>query len=235
MNSVRVDVWSDVACPWCWVGKRNLEAAASDAGVELDVHWHAFELDPSAPKELHGDVSLVGRLARKYGTNEAQAQQMIDRMRSVGESVGLEFRFERVQPVSTFDAHRLLAWAADSGLQDALKDRLFRAYMNEGSRISDRDVLVEAAAQVGLDAERAGAVLSGDDFAQDVRADEAAAGQMGVSGVPFFVLDGKLGIPGAQPPAKLAELLSRVLSERTEAEPEVSGEVCGPDGCEVPS
>ena len=110
MTTVRVDVWSDVACPWCWVGKRNLAQAATDAGVEVELHWHAFELDPAAPKQLpEQGGTIVERLAEKYGTSAAQAQQMVDRMTGVGASVGLDFRFDRVKPTNTFDAHRLLA------------------------------------------------------------------------------------------------------------------------------
>ena len=136
MTTLRVDVWSDVACPWCWVGKRNLAQAASDAGVSVELRWHAFELDPSAPKTPpENGGSLIQRLAEKYGTTQAQAQQLVDRMTGVGASVGLEFRFDRVKPTNTFDAHRLLAWAATHGKQDALAERLFQDYMHEGQRV----------------------------------------------------------------------------------------------------
>ena len=233
MSAVRVDVWSDVACPWCWVGKRNLARAASEAGVEVELHWHAFELDPSAPKSLpEGGLSLVQRLAQKYGVSEPQAQQMIDRMTAVGASVGLEFRFERVVPTSTFDAHRLLAWAAGKGKQDALAERLFEAYMHEGERVSDPEVLVRAVEAVGLDADAAQAVLSGDDYSREVRNDRTEASQMGVTGVPFFVFDGKYAAAGAQPPDVLAKVLTRVVEERPVLVTE--GEVCGPDGCVLP-
>ncbi len=236
MSSVRVDVWSDVACPWCWVGKRNLEAAAREAGLELDVRWHAFELDASAPRTHDPSIPYVDRLARKYGASPAQAQQMVDRMTGVGEGVGIDFRFDRARPVNTFDAHRLLAWAAQSGKQDALKERLFKAYMHEGKLLTDRDVLVDLAADAGLDPEHATAVLSGEDFAREVREDEAAAAELGVTGVPFFVVDGRFAIPGAQPPDAIVRVLARAQEEAEAVEPETAaGEVCGPDGCAVPS
>lgn len=231
MSAIRVDVWSDVACPWCWVGKRHLEQAAREAGHELDVHWHAFQLNPGAPKSVEPNVDYVGKLARKYGVSRDQGQAMIDRMTGVGEGVGLDFRFDRVQPTNTFDAHRLLAWAEESGKQDALKERLFQLYMHEGKSVADRDVLVEAAESVGLDAERANAVLSGNEFASQVRADQGEAARLGVSGVPFFVIDESLAFGGAQPPDVIQKVFERAVEARKPTLVVEEGEACGIDGC----
>ena len=233
MRPLRVEVWSDIACPWCWVGKRHLEAALAQLDHPVEVSWRAFELDASAPKTHDPGVDYVMRLANKYGTTRDGAQQMIDRMTSVGKERGLDFRFDRAKPSNTFDAHRLLAWAARHGKQDALKERLFKAYMNEGVSMSDHEALAELAGEVGLDVERAQAVLSGDDFTQHVRDDEALAAEIGVRGVPFFVLDQTLAVQGAQPTEVLVDALKRVLDERPSEVEVVASEpdACGVDGC----
>ncbi len=241
MKPLSVEVWSDIACPWCWVGKRHLEAALAEFDQPVEVIWRAFELDASAPKTADPAVDYVERLARKYRTSTDGAQQMIDRMTGVGRDNGLDFRFDRAQAGNTFDAHRLLAWAATQGKQSELKERLFQAYMHEGKSVSDLDVLVELAADVGLDAERAQAQLSGDDWAQEVRDDEARAAEIGVTGVPFFAIAGRYAVQGAQPADVLASVLRRAQADlgaddagADDAGAEIeSGEVCGPDGCAV--
>ncbi len=243
MTKTRVEIWSDIACPWCWVGKRNLEAALADFGGEVEVLWRAFELDPSAPKESPEGVDNVARLAKKYRVPREAAQGMVDRMVAVGAERGLEFRFDRLRPGNTFDAHRILRWAATMGRQSEVKERLFQAYMGDGRSISDHGVLVELVAEVGLDADQAQAILSSDAHGAAVREDEAIAGQLGITGVPFFVIDGRYALSGAQPPENLLEVLHRAAAEaRAEegaegqgAEPAAGGEGCGPDSCVVPS
>lgn len=231
METIAIDVWSDIACPWCWVGKRHLEAALEEIDQPVELTWHAFELDPSAPKVPDRDVDYVARLGKKYGVGTAEAQGMIDRMTKVGASVGLDFRFDRVTPTNTFDAHRLLHWAHGEGVQDALKERLFCAYMSEGANVGDPATLVALAKEVGLDEARAEAILAGDEYRDAVRADERAAQQMGVRGVPCFVLGGRYAVSGAQPPNVLVEALRELGREKTAND----AEVCGPDGCAVPS
>lgn len=241
MRSLSVAVWSDIACPWCWVGKRHLEAAIAEVPFEVEVEWHSFELDPSAPRSLpRDDVDYVQRLAKKYRTTRAQAQAMIDRMVGVGEGVGLDFRFDRAKPGNTFDAHRLLHWAKAKGRQGELEERLFRAYMHEGRAVAETEVLVELAAEVGLDADGAQGVLSSDAHAAEVRADEALAHHLGVTGVPFFVVAERFAVPGAQPAKVLREVLERAWRETGEGEGEArarseseAAPVCGPDGCAV--
>lgn len=239
MSALPVMVWSDIACPWCWVGKRHLEAAIAELPFEVSVEWRAFELDPSAPRSLPDDVDYVERLAKKYRASRSQAQAMIDRMVGVGESVGLDFRFDRAKPGNTFDAHRLLHWAKGKGRQDALKERLFRAYMHEGRSVSDAETLVELAEAVGLDAEGAQAVLNTDAEAAEVRADEALAREIGITGVPFFVAGERYAVPGAQPAEVLQQVLERAWREVGGAEAAATsttdedGLACGPDGCAV--
>ena len=234
MKKLRVDVWSDIACPWCYVGKRRLEAALAkfphrDA---VEVVWRAFELDPSAPPERPSDVGYAERLAKKYGSSVNEAQGMITRMTDVAATDGLDFHFEKIRPGNTFDAHRVLHLALERGKQDAVKERFLLAYMTEGAPIGDPETLVRLAAEAGLDAEEVRATLASDASAREVREDEDEARELGISGVPFFVFAGKLAVSGAQP----AELLLRALTQawkELEARPEVfaEGAVCGPDGC----
>lgn len=234
---MRVDVWSDIACPWCWVGKRHLEAAlAQFDATPVEIVWRAFELDPSAPRRIEGEVDYVGRLASKYGTTRVDAQGMIDRMTQTGAERGLEFRFDRVKPVNTFDAHRLLAWAKTTGPepQNRLKERLFVAYMSEGLDLGDPQTLVELAAAVDLSADRAQSIVTTDEFADEVRQDEALAGKLGITGVPLFAFASKYAVPGAQPPEVLLDIMNRawelVKPPRLEAV-QSAGPTCGPDGC----
>jgi predicted DsbA family dithiol-disulfide isomerase len=233
MRSLRVEIWSDIACPWCWVGKRHLEAAAERFEGELEIVWRAFELDPSAPTVCDPSVTNVERLARKYGVPRQQARQMIDRMTAIGAELGLDFRFDRSQYANTFDAHRLLEHAAEHGRQDALKERLFRAYMTEGRSIANHETLVELATEVGLDSDQVRLVLSTDAYTDVVRDEQRLAQQLGVRGVPFFVIDGRYAIGGAQPPDVLLEALERAAADRHPASHDA--ESCGPDGCALPS
>lgn len=226
-DPLRVDVWSDIACPWCWVGKRHLERAIDALDRPAEVVWHAFELDPAAPVEDGGSIDYIERLARKYRVSSDEAQGMIDRMCATGVRVGLEFRFDRVRPTNTFDAHRLLTWARARGRQDLLKERLFRAYMTEGALLGDRGVLVEQARSVDLDPDEAADLLASGRLIEEVRADEAAAHRLGVRGVPFFVLGHRYAISGAQPPEVLAEALEALVEQKAGDE----ALQCGPEGC----
>lgn len=214
MDPLRIEVWSDIACPWCWIGKRGLDLALEKFDQPVSLRWRAFELNPQAPLELPGKVDYVQRLAEKYGVDHAAAQQMIDRIVATGSERGLELRFDRIRPANTFAAHRLLAWARDSGLQSGLKEAIFRAYLNEGRLVSDHAVLLELVGQVGLDAGTAGEALGSDAFAAEVRQDEQRAAQIGITGVPCFVFpQTHSGISGAQPPEVLLQALRQVQSK----------------------
>ncbi len=209
---LRVDIWSDVACPWCWVGKKRLESAADLAGVRLDVTWRAFELNPRAAVDAVADVDYIGKLASKYHTSRAGAQQMVDRMVDAGVDEKIEFRFDRIRPSNTFDAHRVLAYARTHGHQNALKERLFLAYFNEGKAMSDRPTLVECAEEVGLVGSDVGAMLESDQLAEHVRNDEMEAQERNVTGVPFFLLADRFAIPGAQPIETIVRVFEKVAS-----------------------
>ena len=210
---MRVEIWSDVVCPWCYIGKRRFEQALASFPHrnEVEVVWRSFELDPSAPAERVGDYAEL--LSAKYGVPVARAQEMIDTMTATAAQEGLDFRFDRARPGSTFDAHRLLHLAAERGVQDALKERLLRATFTEGEPIGDVETLVRLAAEVGLDAEEARDVLRGSRFADEVRADEREAQRFGITGVPFFVVDRTYGVSGAQPADALRQVLDKAWQD----------------------
>lgn len=244
MMVLRIDVWSDIACPWCFVGKRRLEAALADFPHKDQVAlvWRAFELNTAAPRSLPAAVDYPERIAKKYGTTRAQGQAMCDRMANTAAEDGLRFRFDSIRPSNTFDAHRLLHLALEEGCQDALKERLFAAYLEQGEAIGEHDVLLRLACEVGLDEDAVRAVLDGDAHGQQVREDQAMAKELGVTGVPFFVLDMRLAISGAQPAAVLRHALDDAWSHQhasaegaaatavAGAAPEEDA-ACGPDGC----
>lgn len=235
MKKLRIDIWSDIACPWCYVGKRRLEAALAQFSQRdsVEIVWRAFELDPSAPRVLEGTVSYAERLGKKYGTSAAQAQAMMDRMTDVARADGLDFHFECIRPGNTFDAHRILHMAAESGKQDILKERFLRAYLSEGEPIGERETLVRLAAEVGLDDELVRATLASDAYTREVRADENEARSNGIRGVPFFVFVGRYAVSGAQPAEVLLRALGKAWSD-IEAKPVIleEGAACGPHGCD---
>ncbi len=207
---MRIEIFSDVVCPWCAVGKRRLERALERFSHvdEVEVVWRAFELDPQAPvRRTAGDSAQ--RLATKYGMSREEALSVHAQLTATAAAEGLDVHFDRVQPGNTFDAHRLLHLAGEQGaaLQDALKERLFLAYFSEGAAIGEPETLVRLAAEVGLDAGECSELLAGDRYADEVRADEQDARRLGVTGVPFFVVDSTFGIAGAQDPQVILEVL----------------------------
>ena len=210
---MRIDIWSDMVCPWCYLGHRRFELALeelADDGVDtVDVRWHAFELDPDAPAEP-GDLRAV--IERKYGPGAFDG--MTGRLTALGAADGLEYRFDLAQRVNTFDAHRLTALAATHGAdrQDRMLRRLFRAYFTEGADVSDHGVLAGLAELAELDRDGAAAVLDGDAHAEEVLADGARARAADITGVPAFVLDERALIPGAQDTATMVRFLSRQAS-----------------------
>ena len=208
-----VEIWSDVVCPWCYIGKRRFEAALERFGHadEVTVMWRSFELDPEAAHVSEG--TATERLAAKYGMSLERAAQLHGEMTERAAAEGLEFRFDLARGGNTFDAHRLIHLAATYGHQAAAQERLMRAYFTEGEAISDPDTLIRLVAGVGVEVEEARDVLAGDRFASDVREDELLASQLGIQGVPFFVLDRRYGVSGAQPPEVLVQALERAWGE----------------------
>ena len=232
---MKIEIWSDIVCPWCAIGKRRFESALErfDHRDDVEVVWRSFELDPTAPAER--PESLNEHLAAKYGMSVAQAAAMHQQMTATAAQEGLDFRFDRARPGNTFDAHRLIHLAAEHGLQDAMKDRLLTAYFTEGQPIGDISTLTRLAGEVGVDEVLAKETLSGDAFADAVRADEAEASALGISGVPFFVVDRRYGVSGAQPADLLLEVLDKAWSQRQPMTMvNVDGDAaCAEDNCAV--
>jgi predicted DsbA family dithiol-disulfide isomerase len=200
-----VEIWSDIACPWCYVGKRRFEAALAGFDHEVEVVWRSFELDPGAPASR--EVSAAEHLSSKYGMPVEEARARQAQLAAMAAADGLEFNFDRVRPANTFDAHRLTHLAKAHGLQDAMKERLQRAYLTDGELLSDHATLARLAAEVGVpDAEE---MLASDRYTAEVRDDERLAQEIGITAVPTFVVDRRVAVAGAQQPEVLRELLQR--------------------------
>ncbi|MEV5433041.1 DsbA family oxidoreductase [Streptomyces sp. NPDC052701] len=235
---MRVEIWSDIACPWCYVGKARFEKAlaAFPHRDRVEVVHRSFELDPGRAKD---DVQpVVTMLTRKYGMSREQALAGEDHLGAQAAAEGLDYRTRGRDHGSTFDMHRLLHLAREHGRQERLLDLLYRAnFAEERSVFNDDDRLVELAVAAGLDADAARAVLADPDaYAAEVRADEREAAQLGATGVPFFVLDRAYGVSGAQPVEVFAQALAQAWGERSPLRPAgpQDAEACGPDGCAVP-
>ena len=213
---MKVEVWSDVVCPWCYIGKRRFQAALArfEHRDDVELVWRSFELDPSAPPSTTEQGTYAALLSAKTGRSAVEAQAMLDAMTATAAQEGLDFRFDLARPGNSFDAHRLLHLALAHAKQDALKERLDRATFSEGSPVSDPASLRLLAVEVGLPETEVDAVLGSDLYADAVRADEAQARAYGISGVPFFVVDGRYGVSGAQPPDLLLQTLEQAWSER---------------------
>jgi predicted DsbA family dithiol-disulfide isomerase len=238
---VKVEIWSDVVCPWCYIGKRRFESALREfehAG-DVEVEWKAFQLDPttvSVSEKAAGPSDAHARtLAAKFGRPVAEVQQMIDHVDQTAAAEGLEFHQDVSVPANTVKAHQLLHLAGERGVQDAVKERLLKAHFSEGEPLGDDETLVRLVAEAGLDADEARAVLAEDRYVAEVRADIAEASALGARGVPFFVVDRKYGVSGAQPAEQFLQVLQRAW---TESRPltlvgESTDDACGPDGCAI--
>jgi predicted DsbA family dithiol-disulfide isomerase len=211
---VTIDVVSDVVCPWCFVGKRKLDAALNLVSeLEVEVNWRPFQLDPTIPQ---GGISRRDYMAKKFGPEKIAA--IHQRLEGVGAEAGVAFAFEKIErSPNTLDAHRVIRWAQAHGAQSALVDRLFTLYFMEGADIGDRDLLARLAGEHGMDAATIRAALDTNQDAVAVQQEIASAVRMGVSGVPFFILDGRLGVSGAQPPEILADAIRKAAAEPMQA------------------
>lgn len=209
---MNIEIWSDVVCPWCYIGKRRLETALSRFPHvdDVTVIWRSFELNPSAPKT--STESTRQMLARKYGVSLEQADAMQERVGGLAAQEGLNYRLELTKPESSFDAHRLLHFAKEYGRQDALKERLFAAYFTEGASLGDPETLIALAVDAGLEKQAVADVLARGDYAGAVRADREQAARLGIQGVPFFVITGSsgpFGLSGAQPAETILQALEK--------------------------
>jgi predicted DsbA family dithiol-disulfide isomerase len=206
---MQVEIWSDVICPWCYIGKRRFESALErfPQRGSVSIIRRSFELDPDAPQQLPG--TLQEMLSRKYGVSMKQAAAMNARVTELAKEAGLEYRLSQARPGNTFDAHRLLHFAETRQFGERATERMMHAYFCEGLPVGDRSALARLAPEFGIPETEALAVLESSDYAESVRADETRAAMLGIAGVPFFVFDGKIGVSGAQPVETFVEALQQ--------------------------
>ncbi|QSP94732.1 DsbA family oxidoreductase [Marinobacter salinisoli] len=213
MTQVHIDIVSDIACPWCAIGYKRLEKAMQELGDELefDIQWRAFELNPDSTND---GEAILPALARKYGRSEDEMRANQAQMMDIASGLGLNFeKLQQRHTRNTFDAHRLLKWAAEQGKQTELKLAFFEAYFGRAENISNTEVLLAAVEQVGLDTDAAKAVLASNRYADDVRGEELRYQQAGVSSVPAYIINEKYLISGAQEPETLVEALREIAAE----------------------
>lgn len=215
-DAIRIDVWSDIACPWCYIGKRNLEAGlqatAADADApQVEVVYHSYELSPDTPVDFAGDE--IDFLAGHKGMPREQVVEMLERVTGVAKDAGLEYRFDLLHHTNTVKAHELLHHAKAEGVQHEMAERLMAGYFTEGRHVGRIDDLVELAVEIGLDGDGVRTALETERHLDAVRADQAQARAYGINGVPFFVIDGRYGVSGAQPPEAFAQIARQVWAE----------------------
>jgi predicted DsbA family dithiol-disulfide isomerase len=210
---LKVEIWSDVVCPWCYIGKRRFETALAgfDGAADVEVTWRSFQLNPEQPRgtrTTHGEY-----LRAKIGGSLEQVQAMNDRVTTLAAAEGLDYHFERYQVINTFDAHRVAHLGRVAGLGDAIQERLLRGQLVEGEVLDDPDTLVRLGEEVGLAGDEIRDVLATDRYAAEVNDDIREAGELGITGVPFFVVDRRYGISGAQPAELLLQALTMARAE----------------------
>lgn len=210
-DAIKVDIWSDIACPWCYIGKRKFEVGVAEFGGEVDVEYHSYELAPDTPEEVEG--SALQSFVDRKGVPMEQAKEMFDRVIGVAKEVGLDYDYDSLQSTNTVRAHELLHYAKAHGRQVDMKERLLRAFFVEGRHVGRIEDLADLAAEIGLDREDAHRALTTREFLPAVDADKAVAAEYGIPGVPFFVIEGKYGISGAQSPEVFVEALNKVKAE----------------------
>lgn len=227
---MKIEIWSDYACPFCYVGKRHLESALTRfaQAQEVQIIHRAFELDPNASPEVTGTTQA--RIAKKYGKSLTGALDMIRYIENAGKSAGFTMNYETTQYTNTFDAHRLTKLAEMLGKVDEINERLMKAYFTENLALAKPETLIKCAEDVGIERELVEKMLNSDQFKTETRADEQLAHQMGVQGVPFFVIDEKFAISGAQPVEQFVTALNQAYAESNRAAT-IHGETCGIDGC----
>jgi predicted DsbA family dithiol-disulfide isomerase len=209
---IKIDIWSDIACPWCYIGKRKFETAVEQSGVDVKIEYHSFELSPDTPVDFEG--SEVDFLARHKGIPAERVNDMLDRVTGIAASVGLNYDFAALQHTNTVKAHQLLHFAKLRGLQLEMKERLLKAYFEEGRHVGRVQDLADLAAEIGLDRDEVVRSLDSDEHLADVHEDQKVARDFGIQGVPFFVIDRKYGVSGAQDSATFAQILTEVAAGR---------------------
>ncbi len=232
-------IWSDFACPYCYIGERRLERAIEELALsdKVTIDYRAYELDPNAPKEVTGPTDE--RFAAKYGLSLEQAKAQINQISDLGRELGIDFNYISTRYSNTRDAHRLMKLAQekyDRATVERLNEALFAAYFTENLVLSDHDVLVDKAVSVGMDAQQVREMLDSDRYDNEVRFDEREAAMRGIRGVPYIVFNGEFAVPGAMTVDGFKSALERALrmqSEKTAETPAERPHTCGPDGCRL--
>ncbi|MBK5143269.1 DsbA family oxidoreductase [Budviciaceae bacterium BWR-B9] len=211
---MKIQIWSDFSCPFCYIGKHHLkQALASFAEKEsVEIVLRSFELDPSAPKLKQKDIYT--HLSEKYDMSIPEAREMTANIAQQAKQTGLDFHFDKLIPTNTFDAHRLLHYAAEQGVMDVMSEALFEGMFTHGHNLADIDTLINLANEVGLEPSEVKAVLNSERYAESVHADESFARQLKITSVPFFVFDNKYAVSGAQPASVFSEILVKVQEEK---------------------
>ncbi|MGV8852350.1 MAG: DsbA family oxidoreductase [Rhodoglobus sp.] len=212
ISPVKVDIWSDVQCPWCYIGKRRFEAAVDSSGIAVDIEYHSFELAPDTPVEYEGTPTQY--LSERKGLSIPQVEEMLTRVTDIATSLGLDYDYEHIHQTNTVKAHELLHFAKAHGRQLEMKERLLEAYFVKTEHVGRIDDLADIAASIGFDRGEVVSVLESSQYLPAVKADMEVAMQYGIQGVPFFVIDGKYGVSGAQESETFANVLTQVLTER---------------------
>lgn len=211
---MKVEIWSDYVCPFCYIGKRKFELALAKFAHKdkIEIVFRSFELDPSA--DPNSNISTYSMLATKYGMSVEKAKETTANVAEQAAAVGITFHFEGTVSTNTFDSHRLIHFAAEQGKEKELSERLFKAYFIDGVNIGNRERLVEIAAEVGLDTAAAAAMLESNQFADNVRGEEEEGSKLGIRGVPFYVVDRKYAVSGAQSPEVFLDTLNKAWEEK---------------------
>ncbi len=224
---MKVEIWSDIMCPFCYIGKRNFEAALKefDAKNEIEIEWKSFQLDPTIPKSFEKKVSTYEYLAERKGMPVERSKEMHDNIVETARKVGLTYNFEKAVVANSFDAHKLIQLAKTKGLGDAAEESLFKAYFTDGKDMSDHTTLVQLGNEIGLNEEDVMSALASEEFEAKVNFDVSEGSQLGVTGVPFFVFDRKYAVSGAQPVETFLNALKQSHSESKD-----EGATCTPGG-----
>lgn len=207
---MKIEIWSDVACPYCYLGKRRLDMAMKELtfASEIEVIWRSFELDPNAQKPCQG--SKYEQLAEKYDQSKEWAELLCESLTAQGKEIGVDFDFDNNKVTNTFDAHRLIQLAKSQGVGSELKEELLKQFFSNGKLISDQSVLLNIALDVGLDKDSVEQLFNSDDYSADVREEEQMAAEIGIQSVPFFIIDEAFGMEGAQPVEHIKSMLTDI-------------------------
>ncbi|MFS3914147.1 DsbA family oxidoreductase [Bacillus australimaris] len=236
---MKVQIWSDIACPFCYIGKKQLETALGQfpEKEQVEIEFKSFELDPHAPLDVDHDVHDM--LVKKYGMSRSRAMAMNEQVKQAGKEKGIDFQFDPLVLTNTFDAHRLAQYAGQKGKGDFVMEELFQAYFTDGKHVGDRQILLEIAEKAGLDLKEVQQVLSGEEFSDHVREDEKEARQLGIQAVPFFLINNKYSVAGAQPAETFLRALETAWTEEADqAEKEAANSfeaACADGVCAVPN